>query len=128
MRDCQFQMRIVWSSEAETIHGYLFVLIGVGAVGWLVGWLLACLIDSSVSFVSAFAGLSSLCHSIRSITQPPPKKHALVVKLHGADVVKVAEQREEAAPQLVIPDLDLLVFCVCGFVGLWIEADQHQSI
>jgi len=31
------------------------------------------------------------------------------VELHGANVVEVAEECEEAAAQLVVPDLDLVV-------------------
>jgi hypothetical protein len=33
----------------------------------------------------------------------------LRVELHGADVVEVAEERKEAAAQLVVPNLDLII-------------------
>jgi len=55
VRLCQFQMRIVWSSDADTIQGYL------------------------------------------------------LVELHCANVVQVAQEGEEAAPHLVVPHLDLVV-------------------
>ena len=37
-----------------------------------------------------------------------------LVKLHGADVVEVPEQREQAPPQLVVPHLDLVVIACSG--------------
>jgi len=37
----------------------------------------------------------------------------LVVELHGADVVEVAEEREEAAVELVVPHLDFVIV-TCG--------------
>ena len=46
---------------------------------------------------------------VRGVTCDAWCAHHLVMELHGANIVQVPDQREGAAPKLVVPNFDLVV-------------------
>ena len=59
-------------------------------------------------------------------TQYPRELGGIGVKLDGADVVQVAEEGEEAATELVVPDFDFVVISAGDDEGL-VEVKVHAA-
>lgn len=73
--DCQFQMRIVWSSEALRIHGY--------------------------SWRKEYYVLKKK----KKKTGASNRRKTYMVEEGGSDVIKMSKKSEETASQLVVPHL-----------------------
>lgn len=86
--DCQFQMRMVWSSEALRIHGYSYVENDlINCIQATRCWLCADEKDQNYNYFLV------------------AEKKPHMVKEGGSDVIKVSKEGEEAASQFVVPHL-----------------------